>query len=136
MIKTVLLKANEEVTNFMKYTFLVWIFTVLISPFVLTLIIEDGLYSPEIIILMILFGGGYSIPAMLVFWLIQRTLKSKLEVWKIKTLLSLYSFLSVWTTFYIVYKNWTDEFDWVIAYSLIMILGTWLFKISNSKINN
>ena len=95
----------------MRYTIQIWLFTVIGSPLLLAIILgvlinesklNDILNSYEMILLMILFGLFLSIPAMVIFWLIQRKLNSKISLWKNKIILSVYSFLSVWLTFYII----------------------------------
>ena len=131
----------------MKYTIQIWLFTVLTSPLLLAIILgiiinesklNEILNSYEMILLMILFGLFLSIPAMIIFWLIQRKLNSNISIWKNKIILSLYSFLSVWLTFYIVdngfVTRWSDQTVWVLIYSLTIVLGIWIFKIPTKEI--
>ena len=130
----------------MKYTIQVWLFTVLISPLLLALIlgvlINDSslnsiLSSYEMIFVMIIVGFLCSIPAMIIFWLIKRNLKIEYSDWKKKTILSFYSFLSVWITFYIVdngfITQWSEQTVWVLIYSLTIVFGIWIFKISTEN---
>lgn len=95
----------------MKYVIKVWLFTIIISPLLIALILDaiinkfsfdSILNSYEMIFVMIIVGSLLSIPAMIIFWLIKRSLKNNFSKWKEKIILSLYSFLSVWVTFYIV----------------------------------
>ena len=92
----------------------------------------------EMIFLMLIFGLFLSMPAMIIFWLIQRKLNSDISVWKNKIILSLYSFSSVWLTFYIVdngfVTRWSDQTVWVLIYSLTIVLGVWIFKIPTKEI--
>lgn len=131
----------------MKYVIKVWLFTVLSSPLLLAIILgliinkselNEILNSYEMIFLMIIFGLFLSIPAMIIFWLIQRKLNSDISIWKNKIILSLYSFLSVWLTFYIVdngfVTRWSDQTVWVLIYSLTIVLGVWIFKIPTKEI--
>lgn len=131
----------------MRYTIQIWLFTVIGSPLLLAIILgvlinesklSDILNSYEMILLMILFGLFLSIPAMVVFWLIQRKLNSKISLWKNKIILSVYSFLSVWLTFYIVdngfITRWSEQTIWVLIYSLTISIGVWIFKYPNEKI--
>lgn len=131
----------------MRYTIQIWLFTVISSPLLLAIILgiiinksepNEILNSYEIILLMILFGLFLSIPAMVVFWLIQRKLNSKVSLWKNKIILSVYSFLSVWLTFYIVdsgfITRWSEQTIWVLIYSLTISIGVWIFKYPNEKI--
>lgn len=130
----------------MKYTIQVWLFTVLVSPLLLALILgvlinntslNSILSSYEMIFVMIIVGFLCSIPAMLIFWLIKRNLKIEYSDWKKKTILSLYSFLSVWITFYVVdngfITQWSEQTVWVLIYSLTIVLGIWIFKISTEN---
>tara|TARA_R110000744_G_scaffold380240_1_gene500382 strand:- start:55 stop:456 length:402 start_codon:yes stop_codon:yes gene_type:complete len=127
----------------MVYTIKVWLFTVIISPLLLALIlgaiINDSsfnslLNSYEILFVMILVGLISSIPAMVIFGLIKRRLNNKVSDLKEKTILSFYSFLSVWITFSIVDKGfiirWSEQTIWVLIYSLTIVLGVWIFKSS------
>ena len=127
----------------MVYTIKVWLFTVIISPLLLALIlgaiISDSsfnsiLNSYEILFVIILVGLISSIPAMVIFGLIKRRLNNKVSDLKEKIILSFYSFLSVWITFFIVDKKfiirWSEQTIWVLIYSLTIVLGVWIFKSS------
>ena len=131
----------------MKYLIKVWLFTIIISPLLIGLvlgaIISDSsfnsiLNSYEIIFVMIIVGFLSSIPAMIIFWLIKRGIKSKFTNWKEKLILSIYSFFSVWTTFYIVDKGfitrWSEQTIWVLIYSLTIVIAVWIFKIPKGEI--
>lgn len=83
----------------MKYSIKVWLFTVIVSPLLLFLILgliinsakwSEILGSWSIIGIMMLYGLVLSIPAMLLFWLIQRQLKNNLNENKTKLTLSVY----------------------------------------------
>ena len=125
----------------MIYTIKVWLFTVIISPLLLALILGVLINNPsfssilnsyEIIFVTILVGLFLSMPAMMIFGFIKRFLNNKVSVLKEKTILSIYSFLSVWITFFVVDKGfvtkWTEQTVWVIIYSIMIILGVWMFK--------
>lgn len=129
----------------MVFTIKVWLFTVIISPLLLALIfgaiINDSsfnsiLNSYEILFVMILVGLISSIPAMVIFGMIKRRLNNKVSDLKEKTILSFYSFLSVWITFFIVDKGfiirWSEQTIWVLIYSLTIVLGVWIFKSSTN----
>ncbi|AGI26973.1 putative membrane protein [Polaribacter sp. MED152] len=131
----------------MKYLIKVWLFTIIISPFLIGLVLgaiinnssfNSILNSYEIIFVMIIVGFLLSIPAMIIFWLIKRSIKSKFTNWKEKLILSIYSFLSVWTTFYIVDKGfiirWSEQTFWVLIYSLTIVIAVWIFKIPKGEI--
>lgn len=131
----------------MKYAIQIWLFTVIISPLILTIILgiiindselNEILNSYEMLLIMILFGLVLSTPAMAVFWLIQRKLNPNVSMWKNKIILSLYSFLSVWLTFYIVdngfITRWSEQTIWVLIYSLTISIGVWIFKFPKKKI--
>jgi hypothetical protein len=133
----------------MKYSIKVWLFTVIVSPLLLFLILgliinsakwSEILGSWLIIGIMMLYGLVLSIPAMLLFWLIQRKLINTLNDNKIKLILSVYSFISVWITFYIFDKGFIErglqQIFWVVIYSLTIIIGVWIFKLSKLKIND
>ena len=125
----------------MKYILKVWIFTIIISPLLIALILgaiinnssfNSILNSYEIIFVMIIVGFLTSIPAMVIFWFIKRSLKSKYSNLTEKIILSLYAFLSVWITFYIVdngfVTRWSEQTIWVLIYSLTIVIGVWIFK--------
>jgi cyanate permease len=131
----------------MRYVFKIWLFTIIVSPLLLALIlgaiINDSsftsiLNSYEIIIVMIIVGFLSSIPAMAIFWLIKRFLKNKYSSVNEKIILSIYSFLSVWITFFIVdsgfITRWSEQTIWVLIYSLTIVVGVWIFKNDNKEI--
>ncbi|WP_127139149.1 hypothetical protein [Flagellimonas oceanensis] len=130
----------------MKYIAQIWILTIITSPLVLAIVLgiiinnsslSEIFESYEFFILMFLVGSLFSIPAMVVFGLLQRSLKSSIPIWKRKLILSIYSFLSVWITFYIVDEGfitrWTDQTVWPLIYSLIIVLGVWIFRLPNTN---
>ena len=131
----------------MRYVFKIWLFTIIVSPLLLALIlgaiINDSsftiiLNSYEIIFVMIIVGFLSSIPAMAIFWLIKRFLKNKYSSVNEKIILSIYSFLSVWITFFIVdsgfITRWSEQTIWVLIYSLTIVVGVWIFKNDNKEI--
>jgi cyanate permease len=132
----------------MKYIIKVWLFTIIISPLLIALILgaiinnssfNSILNSYEIIFVMIIVGFLSSIPAMVIFWLIKRSLKSKYSNLTEKIILSLYAFLSVWITFFIVdngfVTRWSEQTIWVLIYSLTIVIGVWIFKNNRIEIN-
>lgn len=133
----------------MKYSIKVWLFTVIVSPLLLFLILgliinsakwNEILDSYMMIGFMMLYGLVLSIPSMLLFWLIQRQLKNNLNENKTKLILSVYSFFSVWITFYIFDKGFVErgfqQIFWVVIYSLTIVIGVWIFKLSKLEIND
>ena len=131
----------------MRYVFKIWLFTIIVSPLLLALIlgaiINDSsftsiLNSYEIIFVMIIVGFLSSIPAMAIFWLIKRFLKNKYSTLNEKIILSIYSFLSVWITFFIVdsgfITRWSEQTIWVLIYSLTIVIGVWIFENNNKEI--
>jgi cyanate permease len=132
----------------MKYVIKVWLFTIIISPLLIALILgaiinnssfDSILNSFEIIFVMIIVGFLSSIPAMVIFWLIKRSLKSKYSSLTEKIILSLYAFLSVWITFFIVdngfVTRWSEQTIWVLIYSLTIVIGVWIFENNRIEIN-
>jgi hypothetical protein len=131
----------------MIYTIKVWLFTVIISPLLLALILgviinnssfNSILSSYEIVFVMILVGLISSIPAMVIFGLIKQRLNNKVSDLKEKIILSFYSFLSVWITFYIVdngfITRWSEQTIWVLIYSLTIVIGVWIFKFPKGEL--
>lgn len=131
----------------MRYVIKIWLFTIIVSPLLLALIlgaiINDSsftsiLNSYEIIFVMIIVGLLTSIPAMIIFWLIKRLLKNNYSKLNVKIILSIYSFLSVWITFYIVdsgfITRWSEQTIWVLIYSLTIVIGVWIFENNNREI--
>jgi hypothetical protein len=131
----------------MKYIVKVWLFTIIVSPLLIALIlgvlINDSnlnsiVSSYEMIFVMIIVGLLCSIPAMLIFWLIKRSLKNKFSYLIEKIILSIYAFLSVWFTFYIVdngfITRWSEQTIWVLIYSLTIVMGVWIFKYNSKEI--
>ncbi|SHG97320.1 hypothetical protein SAMN05443549_10981 [Flavobacterium fluvii] len=132
----------------MKYSIKVWLFTVTISPLLLFLTLgltansaqwNEILDSWLILSIMMVYGLVLSIPAILIFWLIQRKLTTTLNDNKVKLILSLYSFISVWITFYIFDKGFVErgfqQMLWVIVYSITTVIGVWLFKLQKLEKN-
>jgi|SRR5690554_1557662 len=131
----------------MRYVIKIWLFTIIVSPLLLALIlgaiINDSsftsiLNSYEIIFVMIIVGFLSSIPAMVIFWFIKRFLKNKYSTLNEKIILSIYSFLSVWITFFIVdsgfITRWSEQTIWVLIYSLTIVIGVWIFENNNKKV--
>lgn len=131
----------------MKYVIKVWLFTIIISPLLIALILgaiinnssfDSILSSYEIIFVMIIVGFLSSMPAMVIFWFIKRNLKSKYSNLTEKIILSLYAFLSVWITFFIVdngfVTRWSEQTIWVLIYSVTIVIGVWIFKINRIEI--
>ena len=131
----------------MNYIIKVWLFTIIISPLLIALVLgaiinnssfNSILNSYEIIFVMIIVGFLSSIPAMVIFWFIKRSLKSKYSNLTEKIILSIYAFLSVWITFFIVdngfVTRWSEQTIWVLIYSLTIVIGVWIFKNNNKEI--
>lgn len=133
----------------MKYSIKVWLFTVIVSPLLLFLILgliinsakwNSILDSWMMIGFMMMYGLVLSIPSMFLFWLIQRQLKNNLNENKTKLILSVYSFFSVWITFYIFDRGFVErgfqQIFWVVIYSLTIVIGVWIFKLPKLEIND
>ncbi|WP_296682377.1 hypothetical protein [Flavobacterium sp.] len=129
----------------MRYSFKVWIFTVVVSPLLLFLILglinsakwNEILGSWPIISIMMIYGLVLSIPAMFIFWMIQHKLISSFTSNNTKLILSIYSFISVWITFYIFDKGFFErgvqQKLWVVIYSLTIVIGVWFFELTKSE---
>ena len=129
----------------MKYSIKVWLFTIIVSPLVVFLIFhvidffnnyvkfDQILKWLGVIILMILYGIVWSIPAMFIFWLIQRIILKNCSHLKTKIILSFYSFFSVWATFYIFERGFAgknlNQILIALIYSLIIVSAVWIFKL-------
>ncbi|HKX86224.1 MAG TPA: hypothetical protein VJL37_06110 [Flavobacterium sp.] len=129
----------------MEYSFKIWFFTTLLSPI---LILVSGFLihyenwhdiaeSIPLLLVMILIGSVLSLPAMLLFYLIQYKLRNIVTNTKAKLFLSAYSFASVWVTFYIVDHGFVErgskQLVIVLLYSLTIVIGVWIFKLSETK---
>ena len=125
----------------MKYVIKVWLFTILISPLLIALIFgvinnnssfDSVLSSYDLLFVMIVVGLLSSIPSMVYFYLISKYLIKKYSNYRRKIILTFYSFLSVWVTFYIIDNGsiikWSKSNIWVLTYSLTMIIAVWIFK--------
>jgi len=134
-------------TKKMKYLIKVWLFTIIVSPLLIVLILDviinnsnvnSVFTSFEMIFIMIIVGFLFSIPAMVIFWLIKQSLKNKYSNLKGKVILSFYAFLSVWITFYIIdnsfITSWSKKIIWVLVYSLTIVIGIWIFKCNKKDI--
>ena len=134
-------------TKKMKYLIKVWLFTIIVSPLLIVLILDviinnsnvnSVFTSFEMIFIMIIVGFLFSIPAMVIFWLIKQSLKNKYSNLKGKVILSFYAFLSVWITFYIIdnsfITSWSKKIIWVLVYSLTIVMGIWIFKCNKKDI--
>lgn len=130
----------------MRYTIQIWVLTIIVSPLLLLLILgviinqsspNEILNSSGIIVLMFIVGFIFSIPAMIIFWFLQRNLNSGISIWKRKLILSIYSFLSVWVTFYFVdsgfITSWSNQTIWVLIYSLTIVVGVWVFRFPSTN---
>ncbi len=133
----------------MKYSIKVWLFTIIASPLFLFLILgliinktklTEIIESWPIIGFMMIYGLVLSIPAMIIFWLIERRLRNNLTDIKTKLFLSIYSFISVWVTFYIFDRGFMErgfqQIFWVVIYSLTIVLGVWIFKLATKSEKN
>ncbi len=125
----------------MKYVIKVWLFTILISPLLIALIFgvinnnssfDSVLSSYDLLFVMIVVGLLSSIPSMVYFYLISKYLINKYSNYRRKIILTIYSFLSVWITFYIIDNGsiikWSKSNIWVLSYSLTMVIAVWIFK--------
>lgn len=125
----------------MKYTIKVWLFTVIASPLFLFLFLgfiinktklTEIIESWPIIGFMMIYGLVLSIPAMIIFWLLEGKLRDNFNDNKIKIFLSIYSFISVWITFYIFDKGFMEsgfqQIFWVVIYSLTIVFGVWILN--------
>lgn len=113
------------------------IFGTLVYSSTLTEILQSG----ELLFYMILCGLILSIPAMIVFYLIeQKTINTSLSKNIVKVILSVYSFCSVWITFYILDKRSIESGSnlvfWSLVYSLTIVFGVWIFKIEKTAHNS
>jgi hypothetical protein len=92
----------------------------------LRLLYDDGF--------MMLFGLVLSIPPMLL-WLIQRQLKNNLNENKTKLILSVYFQFDYIFIFFD--KGFVEcgfqQIFWVVIYSLIIVIGVWIFKLPTRK---
>ncbi|UOE38258.1 hypothetical protein [Chryseobacterium oryzae] len=126
----------------MKYTLKIWGITNLISAtfFLISYIIKPYELFSFIVVYVIFLGLILSIPAMIIFWFLQKKLFEKYTVIKSKVILSIYSFVSVWVTLFLLnilmysipIKNFVSTFyRMAFLYIIPMIFAIWLFK--NSK---
>jgi hypothetical protein len=129
----------------MEYSFKIWFFTTILSPILILLTgllihhenWHDIAESIPILLIMILIGSVLSVPAMLLFYLIQYKLRNIVTIIKAKLLLSIFSFASVWVTFYIADSGFVErgsmQLAIVLLYSLTIVIGVWIFKFSETK---
>lgn len=131
----------------MRYVIKVWLFTIVFSPLPLATIFgfsqlntdSVNFFSFEIVLTTIVVGLIFSLPAMVLFAIIKKILKSRFSILKMKTVLSIYSFISVWVTFYLVdigfINGRTRQIIGVWVYSFSIVLGVWIFKSFDIKKN-
>ena len=133
----------------MEYVFKVWFFTITAAPILIALIfggiLSDSsskmiLESYEMFFIMLVVGFVLSLPAMVIFGIITKSLENKFSIKKKKFILSLYAFTSVWITFYIVDKGyiiqWSKQTLWVLSYSVTIVIAIWIFKIPTAEISD
>ena len=114
---------------FMKEILKIWIFTCLISPliimsfsvnyngFIFKHFIESFMYTS-------LCGLLLSSPSIIILYLICRQ-NIRMDI---RPILSILSIILVFATFYLVGFDLCSELILPIAYSVVMILGIWMFK--------
>ncbi|WP_146940657.1 hypothetical protein [Chryseobacterium hagamense] len=127
----------------MKYPIKVWLFTNLVP--VLGLLIKfcffkfNKIFDPFILKLLLL-GFIFSGPAMIGFRILDKRIEN-ISIVKSKIILSIYSFVSVWITLFILNLiiSWIPVsrflggyYGMALFYILFMILGIWGFKRSKS----
>ena len=130
----------------MNYSIKIWLFSAIISPilllisgtFVYSSTLTEILQSGQTLFFMILCGFILSMPAMIVFYLIElKTKNTSLSKNVVKVILSLYSFCSVWITFYVLDRRSIESGSnlvfWALIYSLIIVFGVWIFKIEKNS---
>ena len=134
----------------MSYTLKVWLFTIITSPLLLAFIsvdfindssLDSILNSFKITFMMMLFGAVLFVPTMVVFWWIQSSLNAKLSIWKHKTILSIYSLIAIWATFYVVdYRSVTsfsERTSGILIAAVTIVLAIWFFNYNKLKqLNN
>tara|TARA_R110002012_G_C11329856_1_gene576878 strand:+ start:180 stop:593 length:414 start_codon:yes stop_codon:yes gene_type:complete len=130
----------------MKYTVKIWLFTIFLSPLLIAFIlgailnfsdVKEIFNSFDIFWVMMIVGLIFSVPAMAVFYILLNLIQNRLDKRLIKIILSFYSFISVWLTFYLfdsgLMTDWLGQTLWVLIYSLTIVVGVWIFNISDLK---
>lgn len=130
-----------------KYHFKVWLFTILLAPFLATVILwfvssaklSDVLAVTPLWFFAVFFGAAFSLPALFLFRLLHKDLVDRTtQHWKKKTIFGLVGTLLVWVTFYFVDRDILTDKDlntliWPILYSVCVTIGSFLFEITNEK---
>lgn len=134
----------------MRYHFKVWLFTILISPILLVLILwfynsknpEDIHTALPFLMLAILFGSLLSIPALFLFWLLYKDIRdSSLNYLVKKIFLSFIGISLVWISFILMNRSFFKNLEintlvWPIAYSICLIIGCFIFNFETVQIED
>lgn len=127
------------------YPYKVWLTTILASPFVLMLSLVIYNFFPissivetiPLILMMILFGLGLSIPALWLYNLLFKELReSRITVFIKKLILAVVGTSFIWITFYLFdryfFKEATFYSLWPGIYTLVLFAGSFFFRINSN----
>jgi len=131
----------------MKYHFKVWLFTILFTPFLATVILwfvssaklSDIVAVTPLWFFAVFFGAAFSLPALFLFRLLYKDLVDRhTQAWKKKAIFGSVGGLLVWVTFYFVDRDILTDKDlntliWPILYSVCVTIGSFLFGITNKN---
>ena len=128
----------------MKYYFKTWLFTILVAPLVVTVILMirisvrlvDILPVIPIWFFAVFFGAAFSLPSLFIFKLLCNDLEnSEMNGWKKKAIVGSVGVLLVWLTFYVINRTISTKVDsddlvWPEVYSVCLIVGSFICDIN------
>ena len=87
-----------------------------------------------LILMMILFGVGLSIPALWLYNLLFRELKEgALKVYIKKLILSVVGASFIWITFYLFKSATLYSLTWPGIYTMVLLVSTFIFRMDGKK---
>jgi hypothetical protein len=138
--------SNRQFLN-LSYPYKVWLTTVLASPFVLMACF--GIYNSAplsnlfetlpLILIMMLFGLGLSIPALWLYNLLFKELKDgSVKVILRKLILALVGASFIWITFFLFDRDFFKgatlySLTWPGIYTLVLFVSTFIFRIDRDR---
>jgi hypothetical protein len=100
--------------------------------------ISDLASGFPLIFFMILFGTLFSLPSLVLFWLLSDELYGRaISNWARKLILCLAGIFFVWITFFLIntrlFSNWNfNDYIWPAVYSFVLTVFTMLLRMPES----
>lgn len=128
----------------LKYYYKVWLFTIVLSPLVLTIVLwfhssaglSDIFPVLPLVFFAVLIGGAFSLPALFLFKFLHRDMqKAETSAWNKKAIFSVVGVVLICITFYIIDREFftIDDLDMIsfpLIYCLCLVAGAFIYDVN------